>query len=174
MVFLPYTPRADSEERGYHRWLVEVDNPFFNGVDAIAHYGNWAVAATIRGSVPFSHFDFMRFESEAAIEQAWSDADLIAFAAGWVEQWGREPAAAPEVNYHAYVARRITGHAGSDDTRLFLGLDPAAPADPDEHWEVVRSVVGVPLCRRFAIRRGAEPDAGWARKAVEGRLIAAP
>lgn len=58
MVFLPYTPRADADARGYDDWLREVDNPFFNAVPGIVHYSNWKVVGLAK-TAAFSHFDFM-------------------------------------------------------------------------------------------------------------------
>lgn len=175
MVILPYTPRADSEARGYARWLAEVDNPFFNAVGGIAHDANWAVARTLAGMPAFTHFDCMRFEREADIERAWTSPDLIAFAAGRVTQWGAEPDAAdPAVNDHAHVARRISGTVGDDAALLFLSLDPVATDAADEVWEIVRPIVGTPGFRRFAIRRGQAPAADLAPVLLEGRLLAAP
>jgi hypothetical protein len=174
MVILPYTPRADSDARGYEVWLREVDNVFFNRVPPIAHYANWAVGRAIAGAPGFTHFDFMRFVSEADIERAWSNVDLRAFATGWVTQWGKDPAADPSVNYHAHVARRLSGSPGDDAAPLFLALDLPAPAEAGEQWEVVRPIVGTPAFHRFAIHRGAAPAAGYAPVIVEGRLIAAP
>ncbi|WP_448586182.1 hypothetical protein [Thermaurantiacus sp.] len=175
MVILTYTPRADSDARGYEEWLRQVDNVFFNGILSIAHYANWAVGRAIAGAPGFTHFDFMRFVSEADIDRAWSNADLLAFAAGWVARWGAEPAAPdPSANYHAHVARRRSGTPGDDAAPLFLALNPPAPAEGDELWEVIRPIVGVPPFRRFAIRRGAAPEPGYAPIVFEGRLIAAP
>lgn len=175
MVILPYTPRADSDARGYARLLAEVDNPFFNAVDGIAQYANWAVARTLAGTPGFTHFDFMRFRSAADIDRAWSNPDLLAFAAGWVTQWGAAPEAADaSVNYHAHVARRVAGTPGDDAAPLFLALDPVAAEAGDELWEIVRPIVGTPAFRHFAIRRGPAPAAGFAPVLLEGRLLAAP
>lgn len=175
MVILPYTPRADSDARGYEAWLREVDNPFFNGIDSIAHYANWAVGRVLSGVPGFTHFDFMRFRCEADIDRAWSDPDLLAFAAGWVDQWGIDPTAAdPSVNYHAHVARRLAGAPGDEAAPLVLALDPTGPGAGDELWELVRPIAGRPTFRRFAVRRGTPPAAGHAAVVVEGRLIAAP
>ncbi|MFQ3595317.1 MAG: hypothetical protein SNJ63_04325 [Sphingomonadaceae bacterium] len=172
MVFLPYTPRSDSVERGYEQWLIEVDNPFFNAIAPIAHYGNWAVAQVLAGDPGFTHFDFMRFASEDDIARAWNDPDLLAFASGWVDQWGVEPDSPdPSVNYHAYVARRISGAPGPDEGNLYLALEPEATTTSDELWEISRPIVGTPICHRFAIRRGTSPSAPIM---VAGRLIAAP
>ncbi len=175
MVLLPYTPRADSAARGYEGWLREVDNPFFNGVGGIAHYANWAVARTLAGEPGFTHFDLMRFRTEADIDRAWSDSSLLAFAAGWVAQWGVDPEAAdPAVNYHAHVARRVSGTPGDDPAPHFLAFDPVATDACDELWEIARPIVGVPRFQRFAIRRGPAPSADLAPVILEGRLIAAP
>lgn len=34
LILLVYTPREDSNARGYEAWLQEIDNPFFNEVRA--------------------------------------------------------------------------------------------------------------------------------------------
>ena len=41
LILLVYTPREDSNARGYEAWLQEIDNPFFNDIPGIRHYTNW-------------------------------------------------------------------------------------------------------------------------------------
>ncbi len=43
MSLITYTPRADSNDRGYEQWLIDVDNPFFNGSPVCVRYTNWKV-----------------------------------------------------------------------------------------------------------------------------------
>lgn len=103
MLFLTYTPRADSELRGYGPWLRKIDNPFFNSVPGVAHYTNWKV---VKGDVglDWTYFDFLRIEDGVSLETVWANEDLAKFAAGWTELWGRAPNAQDlAVNYDVHM-----------------------------------------------------------------------
>lgn len=174
MVLLPYTPRADSEARGYEEWLRNVDNPFFNNVPGIQHYSNWKVSETLWGEFGFTHFDYMRLESGRG-DDVWNNPDVIAFASGWVEKWGVEPnSQVPGINYHSYRLKRITGSAPPFTDSTILGIDASAQEGAGEQWEVSQPMMGIPLAQRFATLTGAVPDHRWAGSAVRGILIAAP
>ena len=59
LILLVYTPREDSNARGYEAWLQEIDNPFFNDIPGIRHYTNWKTTSAADCAFPYSHFDFM-------------------------------------------------------------------------------------------------------------------
>ena len=172
MVFLPYTPRADADARGYDDWLRQVDNPFFNAVPGIVHYSNWKVAGAAK-AFAFSHFDFMYLDPSRA-DGVWSNAAVLAFAAAWTARWGAFPDAADvSLNYHSYRLTRRDGADSFDRRGVRLGMLDAPPGHlGGTVWEVDSSLVGTPACRWFEFRFGPLGDA--ALPGVAGELIAAP
>lgn len=144
MSLLTYTPRADSAVRGYEDWLRAVDNPFFNGIPGIARYENWKVHSTILGSFPFTYFDLMYIESREAIQQVWTNPDLLEFAADWTRQWGivGDPTVDQAVNYHVVICEEV---AGPKDGRrsewcMFFPYTRRADADARGYDEYLRTV----------------------------------
>jgi hypothetical protein len=104
MLFLTYTPRSNSDERGYGPWLRKVDNPFFNSVPGIAHYTNWKVVKGGEGVIDWTYFDFLRIEDGVSLETVWGNKDLTEFAGNWTKIWGREPDGADlSVNYQIHM-----------------------------------------------------------------------
>lgn len=183
MVFLPYTPRADAEARGYDEWLRRVDNPFFNSIPGIAHYSNWKVTGgapdsnwKVTGGAPagFTHFDFMYLDPALA-DQVWTNETLLDFAAGWTEQWGREPQATDlSVNYHSYRLAKVSGPSLFDPRGVRLASSAAAvPTIGGAVWKVSEAMVGTsPLpFHEFAFGPIA---AEGALGGIAGTLIAAP
>jgi len=142
MIFIPYVPRADAAARGYHQWLRDVDAPFFNSVPGIFHYSNWEVNNPPAGH--FTHCSFMYLDPALA-DGVWSNPDVVAFAAGWTQAWGIDPAADDmAVNYHSYQLRLRSGHAGFDPSCARIAARPVAePRFGGAIWEVGASVVGV-------------------------------
>lgn len=164
MLFLPYTPRADSDERGYDEWLRSVDNPFFNSRPGIQHYSNWKVAS---GNAGFTHFDILHIKPGFGPDDIWADAPLAAFAADWVRLWGVDPSGDPALNYHCHIAERSGGDAGAFAPQIVI--DPSATIG--ESWTFTGSVVGTPPWPSFGCQFGAGPvDASM----LSGALIAAP
>jgi hypothetical protein len=181
MVLLPYTPRADSGSRGYHDWLRTVDNPFFNSVPGILHYSNWLVDEVVRGSLGFTHFDFMIMEGPDSPAGVWSNQAVVDFAAGWTRNWGAEPENPDlSVNYHSAMASRVSGALPQRSNRLWLGLDagPAATSTDSEVWKMTEPMVGKPtfntFCFRFIHGNAPQPGADWSASLALGSLIAAP
>lgn len=178
MVFLPYTPRADSLSRGYHAWLRETDNPFFNSISGILHYSNWLVTAVHRGLTAFTHFDFMLFASREDTGRVWSNPQVVDFAANWTRTWGIDPDGGDlSVNYHSYLATRTAGQAGRRGDRVLLGLQPGGHHADAEYWKITEPLVGRPDFTGFCLRFGAAADAvtaDWAATVLEGSIIAAP
>ena len=106
MLLLTYTPRSDAEAREYDQWLQEVDNPFFNVVPGVVEYINWKIVAQKLGTVPFTHFDTMFVEDEAAVERIWSNLEVQRFADGWRELWALNPGAEDmSPNYQVTICR---------------------------------------------------------------------
>ena len=88
MVFLVYTPRADSAGRGYEDFLRGVDNPFFNAQPGIQHYSNWKLLEGAARNPGFSHFDFMLLDERAAPQAVFGSQVVQKFTAEWTAQWG--------------------------------------------------------------------------------------
>lgn len=144
MLLLTYTPRADSNDRGYEEWLREVDNPFFNSIPGIVHYANWKIVGTKVGSVPFTHFDFMHIESLDALEKVWGNARVKEFAAGWTEKWAIHPDATDmSVNYQVCLCSEVASPAvagARTNTLLLLPYTPRADAQSRRYDEWLRNV----------------------------------
>jgi hypothetical protein len=164
MLFLPYTPRADSAERGYEQWLRDVDNPFFNSRPPVLHYTNWKVAGGATEAFPYDYFDFLLIAPGKTAEDVWGDPPLAAFAADWVRLWGKEPDGDPALSYQCYLAEYVTGEAGAFGPRIGIDLDFT---DGGEQWRIVQNVVGEAASARFTRRFG---GAGM----VQGEIVAAP
>lgn len=165
MLLLTYTPRADSEGRGYEDWLREVDNPFFNSQPGIAHYTNWKIVDERAGSFPFRYFDTMFIESEAAFEAP----EVRKFADGWVELWGIDPSAGhAAVNYQVLKTEIVAAPSSGGqrtDTCLFLPNTPRDDARERDYDQWLRKVDnpffnGRPQVRGYTNWRVVEPKIG--------------
>lgn len=178
MFYLPYTPRSDSNARGYEEWIRDVDMPFFNSVAEIAHYSNWRVDKLLAGTIDFTHFDFM-FADPQKVDMIWSNKDVAAFAAGWNEQWGRDPQNADlSVNYHVYRLEHEQGGITFDRKCVTVIYQPAGPLAPNGmRWNVSTAVLGQSPCTVVDVIFGPIPDASFwagAQAAFTGTLVAAP
>lgn len=173
MVFLPYTPRSDSDARGYDQWLRDVDNPFFNAVPGILHYSNWRVNAPTPGQM--SHFDFMYLDPALA-DSVWANPDVIAFAGLWTEQWGSDPKAADlSVNYNSYKLRLKSGQGAFDPS----GVRIAGSSSPVSRfggavWEVETPMVGTSATPFYEFAFGPSAGAIGPEDSLAGTLVAAP
>lgn len=111
MLLLTYTPRADSESRGYEDWLREVDNPFFSSQPAVRGYTNWRVVEASVGTVEYTDFDIVYVDGRDGFEQVFLEQpEARKFAEEWVQKWGRDPASrdlAAGVNFRAAVAEAV-------------------------------------------------------------------
>jgi len=170
MVFLPYTPRADSAARGYHKWLRDIDNPFFNSVPGILHYSNWEVTSPPTGH--FTHFDFMYLDPARA-DSVWTNPDVIAFAGAWTDQWGIDPASADlSVNYNSYKLRLKTGKGAFDPRKVRIaGSHTAAPRFGGAIWQVEAPMVGTSPTPFYEF---AFADIKGPADSLTGTLVAAP
>jgi hypothetical protein len=174
MVFLPYTPRADSDARGYDQWLREVDAPFFNSVPGILHYSNWKVTNPAPGA--FTHFDFMYLDPALA-DAVWTNQAVIEFAGGWTEKWGIDPQAADlSVNYNSYRLKRLSGQSLFEPGAVRIAeAVSATPRFGGAVWEVEQPMVGTSPTPfyEFAFGAAAAAASGPA-DSMTGTIIAAP
>jgi hypothetical protein len=147
MLLLTYTPRSDAEAREYNQWLREIDNPFFNAVPWIVVYTNWKIVAQHVGTVPFTHFDTMLVEDEAAVERIWSNSEVQRFADGWRELWALNPGADEmSPNYQVAICREIA--SGDSDLRTRHAIFIPHVKAPDWHernYDGFLRDVGIPF-----------------------------
>lgn len=181
MLFLTYTPRSDSEERGYGPWLRKVDNPFFNSVPGIAHYTNWKVIKGGEGVIPWTYFDFLRLENGVTLETVWGNKDLTKFATGWTKLWGREPDAADmAVNYQVHMTN-LSKHGNLDTAQLIavvLSPDLAALPANAALFTVEKNILGKAVGGQIAVV-GLELAKGdyspsWGRHIIIAECLASP
>ncbi|WP_428390755.1 hypothetical protein [Lichenicoccus sp.] len=170
MLFMSYTPRPDSDARGYEDWLRATDNPFFNDQPAIAHYSNWKLVDGAGAQNGFTHFDFMFLRTGASPGDLFGTPEVQQFVGGWTRHWGREPDGPPEHNC-ACCLLTLAGEPKPDWANMVvLSLD--APALEGETWHLEADLIGQApfqrLGRRF-IQPGAAPGIG-----LRAELIAAP
>ena len=90
LVLLTYTPRKNINLKEYEKWLIEVDNPFFNNIKEVAHYSNWKVLDNGVNS-EFIYFDFLTFNSLSDFNKAWYSKELNTFTSQWRQMWGQAP-----------------------------------------------------------------------------------
>jgi hypothetical protein len=91
MLQIVYTPREDSNDRGYEDWLREIDTPFFNSVEGILHYSNWKITDSPVGTCPFTHFDLLFVDPDVGFDAIFEKQDVVEFASGWNDLWGTHP-----------------------------------------------------------------------------------
>jgi hypothetical protein len=114
-LLLTYTPRADADLDTYHRWLREVDNPFFNSRPVVHRYVNYKVAAPVLGAEEFTHFDILEIEGDGGPDSVFGDAEISEFARNWVRLWGIVPdpdAADQSVNYRVMLCETVAAPEG--------------------------------------------------------------
>jgi hypothetical protein len=188
LLLLVYTPREDSYARGYDDWLRTVDNPFFNSVPGIRHYTNWKIASPADCAVPYTHFDLMYLDDAAAKDKVWANPDVMTFAQGWTEKWGRYPRATPEtmhMNYSVFLCSSVAGGQRVQGRHLaFMPGDATLNGGTgDQVYAVNESVLGDIRFARFALRYLPTGDAYTAVTAQSlpgrtgcalGSLIASP
>jgi hypothetical protein len=178
MAVLPYTPRADSDSRGYDQWLKEVDTPFFYSIPGVVHYSNWKISGVLRGQVDFTHISYMYLDPERCAE-VWQNPELIEFAADWTRLWGRDPDNADlSINYHLYLMRCLGKIVDFSPVGMAIAFDPATDgAINGSRWQVFDQMVGASPATNFEIAFGSPaPELGRveAGAVAIGDLIAAP
>ena len=186
MLQIVYTPRADSNERGYEDWLREVDMPFFNSVEGILHYSNWKIVDSPVGSCPFTHFDLLFVDPAVGADAIFANPRVEEFASGWNDQWGTapegsfadsgveiyrcsliaEPAVTTRTNHVAFISNtpRDDAHERGYDQWLrdvdnpFLNSIPAILSY--SNWRVEDAVVGEVRYTDYDLMDIAGPE-GW-------------
>jgi hypothetical protein len=112
MLLLTYAPRKGIDLDQYHKWLQDVDNPFFNSRPGVKHYSNWRVVEDKLGKSSFTHFDLLYIKDLSSFEEVFGDQAVDEFARGWVRLWGENPnpdAPDQSINYHVYLCEQIAG-----------------------------------------------------------------
>ncbi len=147
LMLLVYTPREDSNSRGYDEWLQEIDNPFFNGIEGIKHYTNWKVSSVADCAFPYTHFDFMYLDDADSKDKVWGNPEVAKFAQGWTESWGRYPKATAEEmqkNYQVYLCSHVSGDKDvkSNDVAFMPSINMIPSNKNQQVYEVSESVLG--------------------------------
>ena len=182
MLFLTYTPRDDSERRGYEPWLRSTDTPFFNSVPGIAHYSNWKLVPGKNGlSVDWGYFDFLHIANGKTIDDIWGNERLGAFATDWNVMWGKEPDNEDlSVNYQIHEAKRIQAMdaARTDFLALILSPDRSKLPGGAEIWSVTKPILGQSVEGEFAFLNLAvdktKVDPAWGKTVLLAECIAKP
>ena len=156
LMLLVYTPREDSNSRGYDEWLQEIDNPFFNQIDGIKHYTNWKVSSVADCAFPYTHFDFMYLDDANSKDKVWGNSEVAKFAQGWTDSWGRYPKATPEemqMNYQVYLCSHISGDKDVKTNDVaFMPSNKMIEANNNRQvYEVSESVLGDIRFKYFAL-----------------------
>ena len=114
VLLLTYTPRRDVDLDTYHRWLREVDNPFFNSRPVVKRYVNYRVVGPVLGEESFTHFDLLEIEGDGGPDSVFGDAEIDAFARNWVRLWGIVPDpdhSDQSVNYRVMLCEPVAAPA---------------------------------------------------------------
>ncbi len=138
VVFITYTPGPGEKERGYEKWLREVDNPFFNATPGIRHYANWEIERVITGApLGYAYLDFLGLAAPDDLERVWFNADLDRFRTEWVRLWGYQGARPGPLFAYAFLMRPVqsTERQATRLARISGGTGPA-PAGFDLAWQV--------------------------------------
>lgn len=142
VVFIVYTTAADARNRGYEKWLVEVDNPFFNSIPGVHHYANWKIGGVFTGApLPFTHFDFQGLAAPKDLERVWFNPDLDQFRREWIRLWGYGAGGSNPMLANAYLME-VVHRSGRPPGRLALirgGCGTALTAG-DVAWQVTHVI----------------------------------
>lgn len=139
VIFIAYTVPDDAEDRGYSRWLRDVDMPFFNAIPGTGHYANWRITQRLKGApTAWDYFDFQGLQSEDDLERVWFNPDLDAFRKNWIALWGYGAGEAPAVMRNAYLMRRIGPAEPRLDRTLTLSAGSGTVPEHAGHarWQV--------------------------------------
>ncbi len=142
VLFIVYTPGPGAEERGYAKWLREIDNPFFNAIPGVHHYANWKVEeARIGAPLDYTHFDLQGLAAANDLERVWFNPDLDVFRREWVRLWGYSAGAPGPVQASAYLMRPVHQRAvpARSFARVSGGIGPA-PEDHDHAWRFTETI----------------------------------
>tara|TARA_Y100000589_G_scaffold329248_1_gene375260 strand:+ start:1467 stop:2015 length:549 start_codon:yes stop_codon:yes gene_type:complete len=89
-VLLTYTPRKETNLEKYEKWLIDVDNPFFNSINEVSHYSNWKVLNRL-DNFDFEYFDFLTFNTLSDFNITWHSEKVKKFTSEWRRLWGQAP-----------------------------------------------------------------------------------
>jgi hypothetical protein len=112
-MFLPYVPRADAVALGYDKYLLEIDNPFFNSdvVPEVVSDANWRKRSEVVGREWWTDFDLMFIEGPEAVGGLFANPRAAEFMAGFVRHWGRVPEGTAEQNFDGVLAQLVAAPA---------------------------------------------------------------
>ncbi len=143
MLQIAYTPREDSNDRGYEEWLREIDMPFFNSVEGVIEYSNWKIVDSPVGTCPFTHFDLMFIDPDVGPDKVLGNPTLQEFASGWNDLWGTHPEGTfADSGVEMYRCRVIAEPPVTTRTRhvAFITNTPRADAHERGYDEWLRGV----------------------------------
>jgi hypothetical protein len=140
VIFIAYAVGPTAEEKGYSKWLRDVDMPFFNAIPGTLHYANWRLQSVNLGAPPvWDYFDFQGLVSEADLKRVWFNPDLDHFRSEWLRLWGYGNQKPPPVIAHSYAMRLVGSspdHQTDDTLMLSGGTGPPPSADADLIYQV--------------------------------------
>jgi hypothetical protein len=168
MSLIMYTPRADSNDRGYEQWLIDVDNPFFNNSEVCVRYTNWKVADDAGVNFGFSHFDFFGMDDRDSGDKVWSDEKLSEFRVEWRKLWGAAESLDPTANSIVNLCKRIGTPQAEAKYVIVVPADDASAAGPEgcETWSTYNGYRGDIVLPAFYLKYTDDPaDFGAFRKA---------
>ena len=185
MSLILYTPRADSNDRGYEQWLIDVDNPFFNNSEVCVRYTNWKVVDDAGVNFGFSHFDFFGMDDRDSGDKVWSDEKLSEFRVGWRKLWGAAESLDPTANSIVNLCERTGAPQAEARFVIVVPTEDASATGPEgcETWNTYNDYRGDIVLPAFHLKytddpadfeafRQAHADGGPA--ALLGELIAGP
>ena len=185
MSLITYTPRADSNDRGYEQWLVDVDNPFFNSSDVCVRYTNWKVADDAGLNPNFDYFDFFGMDDRDSGDKVWNDEKLSEFRVEWRKLWGAAETLDPTANSLVNLCERTGAPQAEAKYVIVVPVEDSSAAGPEgcETWNTYNAYRGDIIFPAFHLKytddpadfeafRRANADGGPA--ALLGVLIAGP
>lgn len=159
MSLITYTPRADSNDRGYEQWLIDVDNPFFNGSDVCVRYTNWKVIDDAGLGASFSHFDFFGMDDRDSADKVWSDEKLSEFRVEWRKLWGMPGNLDPTSNSHVNLCERTNDPQPEATYVIVVPAADSATAGPpgSETWRTYDTYRGDLVFPAFHLKYTDDP-----------------
>ncbi len=159
MSLITYTPRADSNDRGYERWLIDVDNPFFNDSPVCVRYTNWKVVDDAGVDPGFSHFDFFGMNGRDSAGAVWNDEALSAFRVEWRRLWGAAETLDPASNSHVNLCERVGEPRAEARYVVVVPAADAARPGPEgsETWSTYETWRGARVFPAFHLKYTDDP-----------------
>ena len=159
MSLITYTPRADSNDRGYEQWLIDVDNPFFNGSPVCVRYTNWKVIDDAGLNPAFSHFDFFGMDDRDSADKVWSDEKLSEFRVEWRKLWGAADTLDPTANSHVNLCKRVGDPQAEAGSLIVVPAADASEAGPEgsETWSTYETYRGEQVFPAFHLKYTNDP-----------------